>query len=257
MQHERIVSQVPFISPAAARTAPAAARTAPPTTPRVEPTSIPASTPRTIPTDIRHQFRQQDIERAHIAQRHHGPAGPRFDDEAFLVSEVEKWVHRCWTCTQRGYDDAHEMWRCGFTGAGGASREIQANKDWMKMVRGKVQYANYTAHFPCGMPQHICPLGDHHADHSEEVQERCRGYRTVLIPMVAMMGKGPQRDAEVTQRWYQRLASRGVVDPERNDEGLIQYFGQRAPGTAQKRSQLTEEFIWLRRAYDGRERCSD
>jgi hypothetical protein len=203
---------------------------------------------------MRHKFREQDIQRAHIAQRHQGVAGARFDDEGFLASEVEQWVDRCWTCTQMGYDDGHEMWRCGYTGAGIMDGAIpKESKDWMTKVRKAIQYSDYIAHYWCGMPQHICPLGDYNGAHSMEVQQRCQGYRTVLIPMVAMMVKGPKKDDEIQQRWFQRLEARGVVNPERNDEEVIRYFGRAAQGTAQKRSQLTEEFIWLRRAYSGRE----
>lgn len=230
----------------------------PPAEPHVGASDMPSTAPAIAPMAMRHKFREQDIQRAHIAQRHPGAAGRRFDDEDFLASEIEKWVNRCWTCTQMGYDDGHEMWRCGYTGAGIINSTIpKESKDWMTMVRKKIHYADYIAHYWCGMPQHICPLGDHHADHSEDVQKRCQGYRTVLIPTIAMMVKGPKKDDEIQQRWFQRLEAQGVVNPESNDEGVIRYLGQAVQGTAQKRSQLTEEFIWLRRAYHGREKCSE
>jgi hypothetical protein len=80
-----------------------------------------------------------------------------------------------------------------------------ASKDWMMKVRQKIQYGDHVAHYWCGMRQHICPLGDYHADDSEEVHKRCPGYRTVLIRTVAMMVPGRKKDDEMGQRWFRRL----------------------------------------------------
>jgi len=246
-----IISQIPYEAPSAIRTASVRS-------PRAVSPSIPVRNEQTIPMYIRYQFRQQDIERARIAQRYPGPTEHRFEDEIFLAQEVEKWVHRCWICTQMGYNDGYEMWRCGYTGAGMMDGTIpQASKDWMVQVRRQIQYTDYSTYFGYGMPQYICPLGDPGMVHGADVRARCAGYRTVLIPMIAMMVHGPRADGEVQQRWYQRLAVSGVVNPEGDDAGIIRYLGQTAQGTGQKRSQLTEEFIWLRRVYHGREKWSE
>jgi hypothetical protein len=77
------------------------------------------------------------------------------------------------------------------------------------------------------------------------------------IPTVAMMVTGRQRVDEIRQGWFRRLEGRGVVNAENHDDGVIGYLGPAAPGTAQKRSQLTEEFIWFRRVYIGGDRSSE
>ncbi|RJE17036.1 hypothetical protein PHISCL_10627, partial [Aspergillus sclerotialis] len=80
-----------------------------------------------VPVAMRHRFRQQDIKRIRLADRHDGAAGARFQDEAFFVQEVERWMDRCWTCAQAGRDDRHEMIYCGGWDPETQAR-IQANK---------------------------------------------------------------------------------------------------------------------------------
>jgi hypothetical protein len=53
------------------------------------------------------------------------------------------------------------------------------------------------------------------------------------------------------------LEGRGVVNAESQDEGVIPYLRPAGPGTAPKRTQLTEEFIRFRRAYGGRDEPSE
>lgn len=205
-----------------------------------------------VPVRIRHEFRQQDIQRAQLSQRHGGEAGKRLQDEEFLISEIETWVNRCWTCAQGGCDDGHEMYRCWY--GEGVNREIaRVNKEWMQRIRRQIKYEGFTAHYWCGLPQYICGRADPKVKQSEGMVKQCDGYRTALIPTVAMMVNGPHADSEIRERWFQRLAENGVANAAHDDDGLIRYLGQMAKGTGQKRSQLTEEFIWLRRAYQGRE----
>jgi superfamily II DNA helicase RecQ len=206
-----------------------------------------------VPIAERHRIRQQDIKRARLDDRHDGTASQRFQDEEFLVQELERWFHRCWTCTQAGRDDRHEMFRCW-----GWEQEyealVQTNKRWMHKIRREIRYSAFTTHYHCGMPQHICPRADGRIEHSAAVQERCQGFRTALIPTIAMMVKGPYANPAISQRWFQRVAAQGVPDGRYDDTGLIGFLGQMAGGTARKRAQITEEFIWLRRAYGGYER---
>ena len=205
-----------------------------------------------VPVAIRHRFRQQDIKRIRLSDRHEGTAGVRFQDEAFFMQEAERWIDRCWTCAQAGRDDRHEMIYCG-----GWDREtqaaVQANKEWMKKIRREIRYAPFTAHYHCGMPQAICPRADREVAQSPAVIERCQGFRTALIPTVAMMVRGPQAHADIVEAWFRRLVMQGVIEAKQDDGALIRFFGQRAPNTARKRARLTEEFIWLRRQYQGRE----
>jgi hypothetical protein len=70
------------------------------------------------------------------------------------------------------------------------------------------------------------------------------------------MVQGPKTDAGIQQRWFPRLEARSVVNGQHN-EGVIRYLEPAARGTGQKRSQSTEVFIWLRRAYRGRVKSSE
>ena len=130
---------------------------------------------------------------------------------------------------------------------------VEANRQWMKKIRGEIKYTGYTAHFWCGMPQDICPRANPKERNDEGTKQRCDGYRTALIPTLVMMVYGPYADPEVQERWFQRLGEQGVQNARENQAGLIGYLEQGAPNTVKKRTQLTEEFIWLRRAYQGRE----
>lgn len=220
------------------------------TIPPGSPTAPSAKPP--VPIAARHEFRQQDIQRAQFASRFPAASGHGFQDEEFLVEEVQRWVDRCWTCAQAGRDDGHELYRC-FSGPAAERPVVEANRQWMKKIRGEIKYTGYTAHFWCGMPQDICPRANPKERNDEGTKQRCDGYRTALIPTLVMMVYGPYADPEVQERWFQRLGEQGVQNARENQAGLIGYLEQAAPNTAKKRTQLTEEFIWLRRAYQGRE----
>ena len=219
---------------------------------RQEAPSLTASGIGGVPIADRHRFRQQDIKRARLADRHEGAASQRFQDEEYLEQELERWFHRCWTCTQAGRDDRHEMFRCWQWDAEYETL-VQANKEWMKKIRRQIKYSALAAHYHCGMPQHICPRADGTIAHSPAVDARCEGFRTALIPMIAMMVKGPYAQQDIAQRWFQRVAEHGVPHGRYDDRRLIEFLGQMACNTARKRAQITEEFIWLRRAYHGHE----
>jgi superfamily II DNA or RNA helicase len=214
---------------------------------------IPSTMARAVPIAIQHTFRQQDIQRAELCQQADGRAGQQYEDEEFLIREIEKWVDRCWTCSQGGRDDGHEMWKCWY-GEGGSGKIAQASKDWMVKIRRQISYDGFTAHFWCGMPQYICPRSDRRTEHSPQTVQACDGYRTALIPTIAMMVHGPHANAVIRERWFQRLSEHGVDNIRANDTELIRYLGQMARNCGRKRAQITEEFIWLRRAYQGVER---
>jgi hypothetical protein len=106
-----------------------------------------------------------------------------------------------------------------------------------------IRYVDYSAHFPCGMPQSICPKGDPTKDVSrtKEAQGICDQYRHTLLPMVAMMLFSQKANPEIRRAWDHRLQHAGV---DSTDEGqLKQYFGGMAVGIGAQQSQLVQEFI--------------
>jgi hypothetical protein len=145
-------------------------------------------------------------------------------------------------------DDDHTLFACWQS----FNREAKA---WWKRMRGfqGIRYQHYSAHFPCGMPQSICPAGDpsQAGSRTKEAQQQCQQYRETLLPMVAMMLFSERTQVEIRAVWDRRLAGAGVNSGD--EEQVKQYFGRMADGIASQQSQLVQEFIWCRRVYQGHE----
>ena len=121
----------------------------------------------------------------------------------------------------------------------------------MRAFQDGIRYVDYSAHFPCGMPQSICPKGDptKAVSRTKEAQGRCDQYRHTLLPMVAMMLFSQKTDPQIRTAWDRWLQHHGV---DSTDEGqLKRYFGGIVVGIQAQQSQLVQEFIWYRQVYKG------
>lgn len=101
-----------------------------------------------------------------------------------------------------------------------------------------IRYQDYSAHFPCGMPQSICPAGDPSkvGSRSKEAQQQYQQYRETLLPIVAMMLFSERTNMEIRAVWDRRLESKGVHSED--EEQVKQYFRRIAVRIASQQSQI-------------------
>jgi hypothetical protein len=188
---------------------------------------------------VRHEFRRQDIERAQLSGQRPQATQDQVQRDIYFRDEIHEWLMRCWSCTQDGSDDGHELFKCPY----GYNSEAKAWWKRMRAFKDGIRYVDYSAHFTYGMPQSICPKGDptKEISRTKEAEGICDQYRHTLLPMVAMMLFSQKTDPEIHTAWDRRLQHHGVDSTDESQ--LKRYFGGMAVGIGAQQSQLVQEFI--------------